>query len=135
MISKDLIGRLEFIQKTIAMFVPPDADVVGFIVSDETGRFTLNVSMRDSVDMALQYREMLVAALTEQKIAFTFIERGRRADDPTGEYIFTTDYFVIRAVDFSEYLHNLGLTTVGPTDSGDPEIEAFMERGGNIQAE
>lgn len=135
MLSKDLTSRLEFIQTTITKFVPPDADIVGFVVSDETGRFTLDVSMHDSVDMAQTYREMLIAALTEQKVQYTYAERGRRADDESGEYIFTTEHFVIKAVDFSEYLRNLGMTTVGPTDSEDPEIEAFMARGDNIQGE
>ena len=135
MISKDLITRLEFIQTTMALFVPPDADVVGFVVADGNGRFTLDVSMHDSVDMAQQYREMLNNALAEQKVPYTFVERGRRADDESGEYTFTTEHFVIKAVDFSEYLRNLGLTTVGPTDSEDPEIEAFMARGDNIQGE
>lgn len=126
MLSSDLVKRLDLINRIAVQFVPPDADIVGFSVSDDAGRFELDVSMQDSLDMAQKYRDILAEALTEQNIPFVLSEIGRRSDDKQGEYIFTTKDFILKAVNFSQWATQLALTTVGPEDSGDPEIEKFI---------
>ena len=126
MLSNVLVKRLTFIESTLAKFIPPDADVIGFVVANEAGKFEFEVSMNESVDMALKYRAVLSDALTAAGVPWTCLERGRRESDASGEYIFDTEHFVIKAVNFSQFITNLGLTTEGPKDSGDPEIEAFI---------
>jgi len=126
MLTDVLAKRLSYIEQTIVRFIPPDADIVGFVVADENGRFALEVSMQDSVDMAQRYRDILSAALTDEKVEYVYTERGRRKEDPTGQYIFTTKDFVITAVNFSQWATLLGETTEGPKDSEDPEIEKFI---------
>lgn len=125
MLAKDFVGRLTHVQNTVKRFVPPDLPIRGFSVGNDSGQFTVEVSMGDSYDTALKYRDILATALTDAKISYTLGELGRRRDDPEGAFVFTSLDFVITIRDFSQWAHMLSATP-GPADSEDPEIEAFM---------
>lgn len=120
-----VVNRLTEISEALQRYVPADGALADLLVANENGTFEFSVDMRDSLDMAEKYRDMLVAAFIADGVQWTMTETGRRRDDATGTFVFTTDKFVLSIVNFSQWAHMLGQTP-GPTDSGDPEIERFM---------
>jgi len=134
MLVSDLINRLGDIVDFVATYAPPDVQLSGMRVVREDDKFELSFDMGQNNPLAEKFKELLANKLVDSNVDFLFSETGRRLvnrskDGPRpldnmSSYIFTTDKWVVRLVNFSNYAHKMAMTPAGEGETAaDNDIE------------
>ena len=133
MLVSDLGDRLVGIADFLANYAPPDVRIAGLQLNNDKNKFVVSFDMAQNVPLAERYREIVADKLVEQNIDFRFGETGRRlqnrsADggrplDNMSSYIFETEKWVLKLVNFSNYAAAIAATPPGPGESADDNIE------------